>query len=304
MGLKRGMRRLLFGLAGLLLAAGACAAGPAAEPPSQPIHAGDSLSFPSQTFGANREINVWTPPDYAKDARRYSVVYLLDGGREQDFPHIAGLAQLSALSGTFAPFIVVGVRSEARRNELTPPPADPRYMKEFPDAGHDARFRAFLRQEVIPFVTSHYRTGPRRVLMGESLAGLFVVDTFLSEPKLFDDYVAISPSLWWDNRAASLGAGEVLRRRGPTGNRLYLTIANEGEATQSGMDALVAALKQTAPGVVTWKFVDRSHGETHATILHPAALDALRWLFPVPEPDYGPSPWYYRNAGAADGPRH
>ena len=110
-------------------------------------------------------------------------------------------------------------------------------------------------------------------------------------------------SLWWDDKAASLGASRTLSARGRSGNRLYLTIANEGGATQSGMDALTAALKRCPPDVVTWKFVDRSREETHATILHPAALDAFRWLFPVAEPDYGPSPWYYLDPAArpADG---
>ena len=300
---RQGVRHGLFCLAALLLAAWPCAAAPKAEPHGQPIIAGQSLSISSAVLGAPREINVWTPPDYAKSKRSYPVVYLLDGGREQDFSHIAGLAQLSALSGTFGPFIVVGVRSEARRSELAPPAADPRYGKTFPDAGHDAAFRDFLRREVIPYVDSHYRAGPRRVLMGESLAGLFVVDTFLTEPTMFDDYVAVSPSLWWDDQAAGRSAAARLRARGRTGNRLYLTIANEGEATQSGMDALVAALKSAPTGAVTWKYIDRSREETHATILHPAALDALRWLFPVAEPDYGPSPWYYLNSGAAADPR-
>ena len=292
------MRGVLAGVAALLMASGAAAADPA----GQPIYAGQSLTIASTALGAPREINVWTPPDYAKDARAYPVVYLLDGGRDQDFPHIAGLAQLAALSGTFGPFIVVGVKTEARRRELTPPAADPRYAKTFPDAGNDAAFRDFLRREVIPYVTRHYRAGPRRVVVGESLAGLFVVDTFLTEPKLFDDYVAVSPSLWWDDQAAGRSAARILGQRGRTGDHLYLTIANEGEATQSGMDALLSALKQAAPGTVTWKYVDRSREETHATILHPAALDALRWLFPVPEPDYGPSPWYYLNAGAQPEP--
>ena len=297
------MNFLAMAALSLLLTPSLSAAAPRAETLGQPIYAGESLAIDSKSFGVRREINVWTPPDYSKDARRYPVVYLLDGGRDQDFPHIAGLAQLSALSGTFGPFIVVGVKTEARRRELTPPPASQRLAKEFPDAGHDSQFRDFLRREVIPFVNSHYRTGPRRVVVGESLAGLFVVDTFLSEPQLFDDYVAVSPSLWWDDKAASLGASRTLSARGRSGNRLYLTIANEGGATQSGMDALTAALKQCPPDVVTWKFVDRSREETHATILHPAALDALRWLFPVAEPDYGPSPWYYLDPAArpADG---
>jgi predicted alpha/beta superfamily hydrolase len=260
---------------------------------SVPILAGESFALPSTTYGSAHEINVWTPPDYSNGSDRYTVLYLLDGGRQQDFPHIAGLAQLASLGQTFGPLIVVGVKSDARRHELTPRPADARFAHEFPDAGGDAQFRTFLEREVIPFVERRYRTNGRRALLGESLAGLFVVDTFLVQPALFNDYIAASPSLWWDNHAASLSAARILGARGRSETRLYLTIANEGAATQSGMDILLTALRGAPAGVVTWKFVDRSTTETHATILHPAALDALRWLYARPEPNYGPMPWYY-----------
>lgn len=288
------MKTSLLGLATLF-----CACAPAGEAPAQapnasvPILAGESFSLPSTTYGGTREINVWTPPGYLHGNDRYTVLYLLDGGREQDFPHVAGLAQLASLGQTFGPLIVVGVKSDSRRHELTPTPTDARFAQEFPDAGGDTQFRAFLQREVIAFVESHYRAGARRALMGESLAGLFVVDTFLNQPTLFNDYVAVSPSLWWDNHAASLSASRILVARAHSDTRLYLTIANEGAATQSGMDVLLSALRAAPADVVTWKFVNRSASETHATILHPAALDALRWLYPQPEPNYGPMPWYY-----------
>lgn len=288
------MKASFVGFAALFFACAGIASGQTPDAPA-PILAGESFAFPSTIYAGTREINVWTPPNYSSGADRYDVLYLLDGGREQDFPHIAGLAQLASLGQTFGPLIVVGVKSDARQHEFTPPPTDAHFRSEFPAAGGDTGFRAFLEREVIPFVESHYRTSARRALMGESLAGLFVVDTFLSQPTLFNDYVAVSPSLWWDNQAPSLSATRILGSRARPTARLYLTIANEGAATQSGMDSLLAALRGAPAGSVTWKFVDRGASETHATILHPAALDALRWLYPQPEPNYGPAPWYYLN---------
>ncbi len=128
------------------------------------------------------------------------MLYLLDGGLGQDFHHIAGLAQLGSLSWTFGPLIVVGVQTENRRAELTARPTDTRYLAAFPESGGAEQFRRFLETEVMPFVEERFGVGGRRALMGESLAGLFVIDTLLSQPSLFDDYVAISPSLWWDDR--------------------------------------------------------------------------------------------------------
>lgn len=283
----------------IVLCALVCACASSGEPQAQeatPITLGQTYQLRSSVLNETREINVWTPPDYAESADRYTVVYLIDGGVDQDFPHIAGLAQLGALSWTYQKLIIVGVRTNARRHELTPPIVrEPRLAVELPEAGGAPQFREYLERDVIPFIESHYRIGPRRAILGESLGGLFVVETFLERPSLFQDYIAVSPSLWWDNKALALSSATRLAGRSVSDARLYLTIANEGAATQTGMDALVAGLRSAPANSVTWRYVDRSASETHATILHGAALDAFRWLYGMPEGNYGPTPWYYLN---------
>ncbi|WP_054439256.1 alpha/beta hydrolase [Novosphingobium sp. ST904] len=196
--------------AGLVLAPQIASAKDAAprEISGQPIELGTRYELRSAVLGDTREVNVWLPTGYDKSADRYPVVYLLDGGLDQDFVHIAGLGSLASLSWTYGPMIVVGVQTKDRRAELTSRPTDPRYLSAFPESGGADRFRRFLRDEVIPFVEARFRSGDRRALMGESLAGLFVVDTLLNDPTLFGDYVAVSPSLWWDDRvrcAISIG---------------------------------------------------------------------------------------------------
>ena len=264
------------------------AAGPA------PIILGQSYTLQSQVLGDAREVNVWTPPDDEQSTDRYTVLYVIDGGLDQDFPHIAGLGHLGALSWTYEKLIIVGVRTNVRRHELTPPiRLEPRLAREMPEAGGAERFRDYLQREVIPFVEKNYRCGPRRAVLGESLAGLFIVDTFFEQPGLFHDFIAVSPSLWWDNKALAMSASQRLRSRPLGDDRLYLTIANEGGAMQTGMDLLLAALQSVPENTHRFRFVDRSSLATHATIYHVAALDALRWLYGLPEPDYGPTPWYF-----------
>jgi predicted alpha/beta superfamily hydrolase len=221
------------------------------------------------------------------------VLYVLDGALDQDFQHIAGLGQLGALSWTYETLIVVGVQTKDRRAELTRRPQDARLAAEFPQSGGARRFQDFLATEVISFIDATYRTGEGRALMGESLAGLFVVDTFLHRPDLFRDYIAISPSLWWDEQHFARHGGHDLEGRAASNRRLYLAIANEGAATQAGMTRFLGLLEAAPVGSVTWRYSDRSATETHATIYHAAALDALRWLYAMPEPNYGPTPWYY-----------
>ncbi|WP_296595004.1 alpha/beta hydrolase-fold protein [Phenylobacterium sp.] len=286
-------------LAGATLALGPAApAGAAAAPPSAaPLTIGLTYRLPSAVLGDVRELNVRLPAGYAPGKRTYPVLYLLDGAADQDFEHIAGLAQLGDVSGTFGPFIVVGVQTRARRAELTPPATDARYRRAFPEAGGAARFRRFLAEEAMPFIAARYGQPSRRAILGESLAGLFVVDTLLRAPDLFDDYVAVSPSLWWDDRAGLRDLGMSLDPRAMAGRRLVLAVADEGGTMQAGIDLLREALGPLTASGFSLTYDDRSATETHATVLHPAALAAFRKLYPAPPADYGPTPWFMIEGG-------
>lgn len=269
------MRALVVMLAavlGLTTPAGAQTAEPT------PIVIGQSWALPSATYGAPREINVWLPPGYAESDTRYPVLYLLDGGRDQDFHHISGLAQLGTVNGATRDVIVIGVASVDRRNELALPTDDAELIAQYPTQGHSARFRDFLRDEVQPWVRTNFRTDGDESLMGESLAGLFVVETFLKAPEMFDAYVAVSPSLWWDGGRLASQAGTHLRDHSADPRTLLLSIADEGGAMQTAMDALVAALNQDAPPGLTWSHSPRP-SESHATIYHGEATRAFRTLY-------------------------
>ena len=249
-----------------------------------PIVIGTSYALPSSTYGGTREINVWLPPGYAEGGRTYPVLYLLDGGTAwQDFHHISGLAQLGTVNGTTRDVILVGIASVDRRNELALRTENPELLARYPTLGHSDRFRRFIAEEVQPFVEGRFRTSGETALMGESLAGLFVVETFLKEPQMFDAYVAVSPSLWWDGGRLASQAGAHLRDHSNQARTLILTLGDEGPEMQSGMDVLVANLRDHAMPGLTWSFTPRPT-ESHATIYHGAALDAFRRLFPAPAP--------------------
>jgi hypothetical protein len=280
------------------------AAAPAEPPAGQPISAGTSYSIASRALGETRRINVRLPSSYAAAgaARSYPVLYLLDGGVEQDFPHISGLAQHGEISGTFPEFILVGIETRARMRELTFPAQDERYRTfyrangqpvEFADGGGAEAFRRFIASEVVPFVEGNFRTEERRTLIGESLAGLFVVDTLLREPRMFHDYIAVSPSLWWNREELGSRAAELLRANDYSGRRLYVTMASEGGTMQRALDSLLAALRSPAAGALRWTYVDRRNSEHHGSIYHVAALDALRTLHPQPWRPGSPLPWLH-----------
>ena len=118
------MRRaaLAFALSlGLASGSGAGLARSSDPVAESPVVIGRSYALPSAVMGATREINIWLPPGYEDGQARYPVLYLLDGGRDQDFHHISGLAQLGTVNGTTRDVIVVGIASVDRRNELALP---------------------------------------------------------------------------------------------------------------------------------------------------------------------------------------
>jgi predicted alpha/beta superfamily hydrolase len=266
-------------LAGLALAAAtpALAAVPAGG--ARPIQIGEAYRINSTALGQSRVINVVLPAGYAKNPRkRYPVLYLIDGGVEQDLLHVAGVVQLGAVWGRSAEAIVVGIETKDRRRELTGPTADPQLLARYPTAGASASFRKFIREEVKPLVARRYRTSGRDAVIGESLAGLFIVETYLRDPTLFDAYAAIDPSLWWDREALSLAAaGEIGDGQGS--RPIYLAEAKEQSETPEAMNRVLAALKGGKAG---WCMASRPD-LGHATIYQQLTPEALQFLLPPRE---------------------
>ncbi len=240
---------------------------------------GTGYPLESKVFGDSRTINVYLPMGYAERDEEFPVLYLVDGGIQQDFIPMAGLAALATLSGQFREFILVGIQSNDRGFELTAPSDIPYDNEHLPHNGGSEQFRQFLREEVKPFITDRYRTSGEDGIIGESLAGLFITETFLRAPDSFNHFMAISPSLWWRDMGLSREAAKFLQAEEfPQGRSFYLTVADEGGTMQEGSDLLAEALKTKAPAGLNWWFQPKPN-EEHHTIYHPAALEALRLVF-------------------------
>jgi predicted alpha/beta superfamily hydrolase len=240
-----------------------------------PLVIGESFTIDSRSVGETRRINVYLPPGYAEAAgARFPVLYMPDGGIAEDFLHVAGLVQVSVGNGTMRPFILVGIENTQRRRDMTGPTRNEEDKKIAPRVGGSAAFRAFIRRELMPQVNARYRTTDETAIVGESLAGLFIVETFLKEPDLFDTYIAFDPSLWWNDQGLVSGAAEDLRRRPQLSKTLYL--ANSGEEMTPGtMQRFADVLSGNAPPGLRWH-LERMPEELHSTIYHPAALRAFR----------------------------
>lgn len=234
----------------------------------------------SRVLGGERRVNVALPQGYAASNRRFPVLYLLDGGvKGEDFPKITDFVAALTAEGQLAPMIVVGIEGVDRKHDLTHPATFADDLKLLPQAGGSAAYRRFLVDELRPWVRARYRTDGRTGLIGESLAGLFVVETFLREPRAFDGYLAASPSLWWDDQSLSRRAAVALKAGRFAGRRLFLSIGDEGTTMQAGVDRVVTALRDRPPRGLAWRY-EPMPWEHHNTIYDPSAKVGLPWLFP------------------------
>ena len=263
----------------LLLVAGLAARQPAhAQNPAAPLCIGETFTLTSKVLGETRRLNVYVPPIYHDSASiRLPVLYMPDGGLAEDFLHVAGLVQVLVGNGTMRPFVLVGIENTARRRDLTGPTTNPADRKIAPRVGGSAAFRRFVRTELMPAIRQRYRTTAETAIVGESLAGLFVVETFLQEPDLFDTYLAFDPSLWWNTEYLVGQADKLLRAYTGPKKTLYLSASSQPDIAEETR-RLAATLRATSKANITWHY-EPLHQETHATIYHPAALNAFRTVF-------------------------
>jgi predicted alpha/beta superfamily hydrolase len=250
---------------------------PYSDDKAAPLVIGETFTIYSNTLKETRRINVYLPPGYKESPdTRLPVLYMPDGGIAEDFLHVAGLVQVSVGNGTMRPFLLVGIENTERRRDMTGPTENEKDKKIAPRVGGSAAFRKFIRDELMPQVKHRYRTTDETAIVGESLAGLFVVETFLLEPDLFDTYIAFDPSLWWNNQKLIADAGERLRTRPKLEKTLY--IASSAEDIAEATERFVDILGKNAPPGVHWHY-EKMADEKHSTIYHPAALKAFRAVF-------------------------
>ena len=232
----------------------------------------EAFILESVVLGEARTVNVYTPPGYAADTAALPVLYMLDGGMAEDFPHVAMTIDSLVRLKRIAPVLVVGIENTERRRDLTGPTTVAKDSSIAPRVGGSAAFRQFIATELMPEVNRRYRTS-QPAIVGESLAGLFVVETLLLEPQLFRGYIALSPSVWWNGGEAVRNADSYLGALDGTPRVLYLAAANEPQIAE-GTASFAALLKSRMPAGLVLFYSPRPD-LAHDTIFRALAPEAF-----------------------------
>jgi uncharacterized protein len=273
-------RRFLFVNAALLALLAMLLHADAARAQAPIIYdAPERIVFKSQVLGEERTILVRTPAGYARSSERFPVLYMTDG--DSHIQHTSGTVSFLARNARMPEMIIVGVTNTDRTRDLTPTrveqqPGNPN--ARFPTSGGADKFLKFIETELIPLVESKYRTQPYRALAGHSLGGLFAVHTMLTRPELFNSYIAVSPSLQWDNFVLIERAKEFFKARKELNRTLFTSLGNEpgdiGDAFKLFRELLQ---KQQVQGF-SWEAV-QYEDEDHGSVVLRSHYAGLRKIF-------------------------
>lgn len=257
-------------------------------PPPVVLPNTEQRTFESSSNGIDYKLYVALPAGYDTSQVSYPVVYLLDA--DYSFAISRNIVEHLADRGDLPHAISVGIAYAGprryrlnRTRDYTPTRvATGGYGPQYQAAsGGGPPFRRFIREELIPFIEGEYRASDTRVLVGHSYGGLFGAWMLLNERDLFDGYVIVSPSLWYDDKYLF----DLERRHAELGKdlpaRVYLTV---GSRERNGAHDMVGDLSRFAqsleergyPGLrLRW---DIGEDETHNSIFPGALSDGLRFV--------------------------
>jgi len=266
---KTKLEKLFPVLTALLLVAAAAAAAPGSDGGK------DRIKVRSTVLSEDRELRVSTPAGYDSSGAAYPALYVLDA--EANFSFTVEIVRYLEMYKLIPGMLVVGIDNTNRTRDMTPSPIQasaPRYA----GAGGADRFLKFLAEEAIPAVEKRFRTTSRRALVGHSLSALLVIHALLRNPDLFASYIAISPSVWWNEFEIYSRIQAFYKSRTSLPKDLFVSLADESEREPERYTQLQDAFEKSAPADlrVQVRFYKQ---ENHISTAVVATLNALSGIF-------------------------
>lgn len=232
----------------------------------------------SKILDEGRVINVYVPDEVTSEpALKVPALYMPDGGTEEDFIHVARTIEDGIRRGEVEPLILIGIQNTERRRDMTGPTNVASDREIATRVGGSASFRRFIKEELMPEIETNFPVNAHKGIIGESLAGLFIMETLALDPALFDTYIALSPSLWWNDAALVGKLNE--SSRVPANIRVYLASADE-ENIVPHVDALRTNKGRERQGWV----VEPRPDLDHSTIYRTLGPRSIRLLYPKKKP--------------------
>lgn len=228
-------------------------------------------SIQSIVLKQNRKISIFLPEGYEASKTAFPVIYVLDAdGRDQ---HIVPTARFLFLNKKMPKALIVGVYNIDRNHDFLPDST----RSALTGGGAD-NFVRFFHEELVPFVDRNYKTESYRVLIGHSYGGVFAMYSLLTDPDLFNAYIAIDPSLGFKDHLMIKNARMEFTMEKNWKKALFIAGREGGAMKDMGVDAMEDLLKSSAPKGLSWKVVAYPD-EDHGSVPFKSAYDGLRFIF-------------------------
>jgi predicted alpha/beta superfamily hydrolase len=197
------------------------------------ISIGRKYTIHSKILGEECTYYISLPLKYERKdnaVKKYPVIYLLDG--KANFNSVSGITNWMSSYGNQIPdVILVAILNKNRYKDLTPTHSTVNLLGNpdmtLSETGRGDEFLKYIKEELMPEINKNYRTMAYNIFIGHSLGGLLVLYEFITNPKTFQAFIAIDPSLWWDNAFMLKLARKVLSYENNLKNCVYISIASK-----------------------------------------------------------------------------
>lgn len=263
---------------------------PSAVPPPVTLPRTETRLLPAQTIdGVTYKLYVSLPRDYTNTTRQYGVVYLLDA--DYSFALARNIVEHLTDRGDLPPLVLVGIAYDGppayrinRTRDYTPThvPTGGYGTDVQRHSGGAPAFQQFLREQLIPYIQQTYRVTDERTLVGHSYGGLFGAWVAFTTPELFDNYLLVSPSLWYDNHMMFRVENGYSASSDSLPVTLYLAV---GELERNALRDMPADLRAFARRIQNRRYrglrqyLDISGNETHNSAFPRALSNGLRAIY-------------------------
>ena len=274
---RNSISRILFGtvLSLAVLVIPHVAHGQAAQPNTNLAR----VTIKSDVMGEDRVVLVRTPLGYERGNERYPVLYMTDG--EAQLAHTISTVSFLARNGRMPEMIIVAIVNTDRTRDLTPTNASMNNgtaTVQAPTSGGADKFLKFIETELIPNIESAYRVQPYRVFAGHSLGGLVAIHAMVTRPDLFNAFIAVSPSLQWDNQVELKRVEEFFKNRKEFKKTLFVSLGNEPGNISASFNRFKEIVTQHQPRDFDWLASEMSD-EDHGSVVLRSHYQGLRKIY-------------------------
>jgi predicted alpha/beta superfamily hydrolase len=191
----------------------------------------ERITVHSNVLNEDRAILVRMPAAARGKKDKYPVLYLADG--DAHINEVGAIIDFLASQNRCTPLIVVGIPNTDRTRDLTPTRADQKspqgaVIQAEPTSGGGDKFLEFIQTELFPEIEKRYPTQHYRIFAGHSLGGLLAIHALIAHPEMFNAYIAVSPSLQWDNQHTLHQAQQFFAKQKELNKTLFFSLGNEG----------------------------------------------------------------------------